>query len=58
MDLASYYRGRLSYTEVLNLEMPHLMSIRYMRYKEVQSNDGQTIKEAEIIEDHIMEGMT
>lgn len=38
--------------------MPHFMSLRYMMYKESQTKEGQTIKEAEMIEDQIMEGMT
>lgn len=58
MSIASYYRGRISYVEVLDLEMPHFMSLRHMMYIANQTEEGQTIKEAEIIEDHLMEGMT
>ena len=58
MSLPTYFRGRLSYMDTLELEMPHFSTLRYMMYKESKTEEGKQRKEAEIIEDGMMEGMT
>lgn len=58
MNLATYYKGRLSYNEALNLEMKHFATLRYMMYKESLTKEGRENKAAEQIQDEIEEGMT
>ena len=58
MDIATYFKGRISYIEVLELDMPHFMSLRHMRYIESQTKTGQEGKQAEVIMDALEEGLT
>ena len=57
MNLATYYRGRLSYIEALELSMDHFMTLRHSMYVESQSEDMRKMKENEALEDEL-EGMT
>ena len=57
MSIASNYRGRISYTEALDLEMHHFQTLRHMMYLESKSEEAQQAKTAEVIEDEIAERM-
>lgn len=58
MGLSSYYRGRLSYVEALELEMPHFHSLRHAMFVESKTKEGQENKAAEVLENEIVERMT
>lgn len=57
MSIATNYRGRISYNEALNLEMPHFQTLRHMMYLESKSEEAKNAKVAEAVEDEIMERM-
>ncbi|MDD3121999.1 MAG: hypothetical protein PHC62_00620 [Candidatus Izemoplasmatales bacterium] len=53
MNLASNFRGRLSYTDALNLEMHHFQTLRHMMYLESLSEETKERKQMEALEDEI-----
>ena len=57
MSIATNYRGRISYNEALNLEMPHFQTLRHMMYLESKSEESKSAKVAEAVEDEIIERM-
>ena len=53
MSISTYYRGRLSYTELLNMPIDQIHTLEYLIY--IHRNDHKDLKEAEALEDSIGE---
>ena len=51
MSIATYYRGRISFKELLEMPMDQIHTLRYLidRHK----YDDQKLKEAEALEDNL-----
>lgn len=55
MGIATYYRGRISYNEVLELEMKHFQALRHEMYLESLKEGNSESKAAEMLEDELLE---
>ena len=51
MAICSYYRGRLSFTELINMPIDYIRTLEYLIYK--HKDDQKEQKEAEALEDSI-----
>ena len=49
MSISTYYRGRLSFTELINLPIGDIHTIEYIIF--THRNDNKENKEAEALED-------
>lgn len=57
MSISTYYRGRLSFNEVINMPIEYIHSLNYIMYKHKDDKDHKQLKEAEALEDNIEEIM-
>ena len=55
MSICTYYRGRLSFTELMNMPMEYIHTFEYLIYQ--HRNDHKDMKEAEALEDTFEEIM-
>ena len=53
MSISTYYRGRLSFNEVMNMPIDYIHALNYIMYK--HRDDHKDLKEAEALEDKIDE---
>lgn len=53
MGLCSYYRGRLSFTELINMPIGTIQTLNYLALK--HRDDQKELREAEAMED-VIEG--
>ena len=51
MSICTYYRGRLSFSEIMNMPIDYIHSFEYLMYK--HKDDQKQQKEAEALEDQI-----
>ena len=51
MRLLTNYRGRLTFTELINMPMDYIQSLQYLAYK--HRDDQKELREAETLEDAI-----
>ena len=56
MAISSYYRGRLSFNEVLNMPVDQIQTLNYLMYK--HRDDHKELKEAEAMEDNLEQTIT
>nr|DAV87905.1 MAG TPA: hypothetical protein [Caudoviricetes sp.] len=54
--LCDYYRGRLSFDEALNMDIPFLHYLWYRATEEIKDKDKQKKREGEKLEDELLEG--
>lgn len=50
MGICTYYRGRLSFNEVVNMPIDYIHSLEYLIYK--NRDRDKSLKEAEALEDN------
>lgn len=53
MGICSYYRGRLSFNEILNMPIDYIHTLEYLIWK--HRNDNKDLKAAEAMEDELEE---
>ena len=53
MSISTYYRGRLSFNEVINMPIGYIQTFNYLMYK--HKDDHKQLKEAEAMEDKFEE---
>lgn len=53
MALCTNYRGRLTFTELMNMPIDHIQTLQYLAFK--HKDDHKELKEAEALED-VIEG--
>ena len=51
MGICTYYRGRLSFTELMNMPIDYIHTLEYLIYK--HKDDDKGLKEAEALEDSL-----
>lgn len=55
MSISTYYRGRLSFNEVINMPIEYIHCFNYLIFK--HKDDDKKLKEAEALEDKLEEVM-
>ena len=56
MGICTYYKGRLSFNELINMPIEYIHSLEYLIYK--HKDDHKDLKEAEALEDQLEESLT
>ena len=56
MGICSYFRGRLNFHEMLNVEVRTVQTLRYIIQEEMKNEDNTKYKAAEIVEDELIGG--
>ena len=51
MSISTYYRGRLSFNDVLSMPIDYIHTLEYLIYK--HKDDQKELKEAEALEDNL-----
>ena len=51
MSISTYYRGRLSFNELINMPVDYIHTIEYIIFK--HKDDQKELKEAEALEDNM-----
>ena len=51
MGLCTFYKGRLTFTELMNMPIDHIQTLQYLAFK--HKDDHKDLKEAEALEDMI-----
>ena len=57
MSISTYYRGRLSFNEAINMPIEYIHCFNYLMFKHRNDKDTNQLKEAEALEDKIEEIM-
>ena len=56
--LCTYYRGRTTFTEMMNMPLSYINSLYDIAIKQQADEEQRTIKEAEVVEDGMEDMIT
>lgn len=53
MSIATYYRGRISFKELIEMPMDYIHTLRYLIDRHRNDENEKKLKEAEALEDNL-----
>lgn len=58
MGIASWFRGRITFFELLDHDIKYLQTLKYIMYIESRTKQGKDAKAGEVLEDELKDNVT